>query len=134
MSKSSTEEQVREMARLTLLTNTLNPIQEKNLKMYPLVFFNSVASARMEYDLSNAQMVEDSEDSKNVEVNYKFNKPRVSHLRVSYYLEIPEDSKDNGSIEKRFEALEKSVRNLLWSEIRVQVFINGKLEYESKNV
>lgn len=134
LSKSSTEEQVREMAKLTLLTNKLNPIQEKNLKMYPLVFFNSIKSAKMEFDLSNDVMVDEIVDDKKAEVNYKFNKAETKHLHVTYYLEIDENSKDNAYMEKRYEALEKSVRNLLWQEIKVKVYINGNLGYESKNV
>lgn len=134
MSKSSTEEQVREMARLTLLTNRLNPIQEKNLKMYPLVFFNGIKSANMEFDLSNDQMVNEVEDIKKTEIKYEFNKAETKHLHVTYHLEIDENSKDNAYMEKRYEALEKSVRNLLWKEIKVRVYINGNLGYESKNV
>ncbi|NJO48080.1 MAG: hypothetical protein HC840_00025 [Leptolyngbyaceae cyanobacterium RM2_2_4] len=133
MSKSSTEEQVREMAKLTLLTNKLNPIQEKNLKLYPLVFFNGVKSAKMDFDLSNDQMIESVEDRKELEITYQFNKAETKHLRVSYHLEIDE-SADNSSLDKRFEAIEMSVRNLLWLEIKVQVFINTKLAYESKDV
>lgn len=133
MSKSSTEDQVREMAKLTLLTNKLNPIQEKNLKLYPLVFFNGIKSAKMDFDLSNDQMVESIENRKDIELTYQFNKAETRHLRVSYHLEIDEAA-DNSSLDKRFQAIEKSVRNLLFTEIKVQVFINGSLKYESKNV
>lgn len=141
---SNTEEQIREMARLTLLTNRLNPIQEKNLKLYPLIFFNGVSEAKMDFDLSNDQMVEtiESVDKKENEkkenynelnIKYEFSKPETRHLRVSYHLTIDEKA-DNAHLEKRFEATEKSVRNLLFKEIKVEVFINGKLAYESKNV
>lgn len=133
MSKSSTEEQVREMAKLTLLTNKLNPIQEKNLKMYPLVFFNGVKSAKVDFDVSNDQMVESTENRSELELTYQFNKAETRHLRVSYHLEIDETA-DNAFLDKRYEAIEKSVRNLLFKEIKVQVYINEKLAYESKDV
>lgn len=134
MSDKATEEKVREMAKLSLLTNKLNPIQEKNLKMFPLVFFNGVKSAKMDFDLSNTQMgVDTEEDQKNIDLKYKFKKADTSHLRVSYYLEIDENA-DNGYVNKRYEAIENSVRNLLWKEIKIQVFINNKLTYESANV
>lgn len=133
MSKSSTEEQVREMAKLTLLTNKLNPIQEKNLKMYPLVFFNGIKSAKVDFNLSNEQMVDSTEDQKDVEVTYQFNKAETSHLRVSYHLEIDEAA-DNHTIDARYSAITQAVQNLLWKEIKVQVYINTKLAYESKNV
>jgi hypothetical protein len=132
------------MARLTLLTNRLNPIQEKNLKLYPLIFFNGITEAKMDFDLSNDQMIEtlesvdkkkDDKDETYSELNikYEFGKAETRHLRVSYHLTIDETA-DNSHLEKRFKATEKSVHNLLFKDIRVQVFINGKLAYESKNV
>lgn len=133
MSKSSTQDQVREMAKLTLMTNKLNPLQEKNLKLYPLIFFNGIKSAKMDFDLSSQQLVDSEENHKTLDVTYQFRKAETNHLRVSYYLDL-EDKVENNDIAKRYEALEKSVRNLLWKEIKVQVFIDGKLEYESKDV
>ena len=131
MSKSTTEEQVREMAKLTLLTNKLNPIQEKNLKLYPLIFFNGIKEAKMDFDLSNEQMIESTENSKDLELTYQFNKAKTHHLRVSYYLEIEENA-DNHSENARYSAITQAVQNLLFKEIKVQVFINGKMTYESK--
>ena len=134
MSDSTVEEQVREMAKLTLLTNKLNPIQEKNLKMYPLVFFNGIKSAKMDFDLSNDQMLVDSNENKtDLEITYQFNKAETRHLRVSYHLEIDEAA-DNNSIDARYSAITQAVRNLLFKEIKIQVFINTKLAYESKDV
>lgn len=131
MSKSTTEEQVREMAKLTLLTNKLNPIQEKNLKLYPLVFFNGIKSAKMDFDVSNEQMVESVENRKDLELTYQFNKADTRHLRVSYHLDIDEAA-DNHTIDARYSAITQAVQNLLFKEINVQVFINGKMTYESK--
>lgn len=134
MSDSTTEEQVREMAKLTLLTNKINPIQEKNLKMYPLVFFNGIKSAKVDFDLSNDQMLIDSNENKSdLEITYQFNKAETRHLRVSYHLEIDEDA-DNHSLGERYSAITQAVRNLFFKETKVQVFINAKLAYESKNV
>jgi hypothetical protein len=134
LSDSTVEEQVREMAKLTLLTNKLNPIQEKNLKMYPLVFFNGIKSAKIDFDLSNDQMLVDSNENKtDLEITYQFNKAETRHLRVSYHLDIDEAA-DNGSIDARYSAITQAVRNLLFKEIKVQVFINTKLAYESKDV
>lgn len=134
MSDSTTEEQVREMAKLTLLTNKINPIQEKNLKMYPLIFFNGIKSAKVDFDLSNDQMLVDSNENKSdLEITYQFNKAETRHLRVSYHLEIDEAA-DNHSLSERYLAITQAVRNLFFKETKVQVFINTKLAYESKNV
>lgn len=127
------------MAKLTLLTNKLNSIQEKNLKMYPLVFFNGIKSAKVDFDLSSDQMAVDTtetvdkkEDHTELNIKYEMNKVETRHLRVSYHLEIDELA-DNSSIEARYSAITQAVRNLLFKEIKVQVFINAKLAYESKN-
>lgn len=133
MSNSTTEQEVREMARLSLLTNKINEIQEKNLKMFPLVCFDGVKSGKIEYNLSNDQMVDSEEDKKNVEISYKIHKADTSHLHVNYFLTIDENV-DNNNMEKRCQGLESFVRNLLWKEIKVQITINGKLKFESKNV
>jgi hypothetical protein len=132
-SEVNTQEKIREMAKLSLLTNKLNDIQVKNLKMYPLVFFNGIKEAKMDYDLSNDQMVDSMENKSDLEVTYQFHRPSSRHLRVSYHLDI-ENSADNANLDKRYEATEKSVRNLLFKDIKVQIFINSKLAYESKNV
>lgn len=122
------------MAKLTLLTNKINPIQEKNLKMYPLIFFNGIKSAKVDFDLSNDQMLVDSEENKtDLEITYQFNKAETRHLRVSYHLEIDEAA-DNHSLSERYSAITQAVRNLFFKETKVQVFINTKLAYESKNV
>jgi len=102
--------------------------------MYPLVFFNGIKSAKVDFDLSNDQMLVDSNENKSdLEITYQFNKAETRHLRVSYHLEIEENA-DNSSIDARYLAITKAVRNLFFKETKVQVFINDKLAYESKNV
>jgi len=127
-----TEQQIREMAKLSLASNRISEVQEKNLKMYPLIFFDGVKKAEIDYDFTNNQTVETEEDRKNLEIKYKFNKLDTKHFRVSYYLTV--DESPNEMIEKRFKALEDSVRNLFWKETKVEVFINGSKKYESKDV
>lgn len=99
--------------------------------MYPLVFFNGVSEAKIDFDLSSEQLVDSLENKNDLEVTYQFNNADTRHLRVSYHLTIDENA-DNGSLDKRFQATEQAVRNLLFTEIKVQVFINSKLAYESK--
>lgn len=133
-----TEAQIREMAKLSLASNRISEVQEKNLKMYPLIFFNGVQKAEIDYDFTNNQTVETEEDRKNLEIKYKFNKLDTKHFRVSYYLTAEDTltgfTAHNEHMDKRFKALEDSVRNLFWKETKVEVFINGSKEYESKDV
>src|SRR6185312_6928996 len=87
-------QKVREMAKLSLLSNKINEIQEKNLKMYALAFFEGVISARIDYDFSNIALVDTEEDKKSLSLNYKFKNADTSHFRVSYFLNI-DLSKEN---------------------------------------
>jgi hypothetical protein len=129
--KDSTEEQVREMAKLSLMSNKINEIQEKNLKMFPFIFFDGVKSVKIDYDLSNNQTIDTEENAKDLEISYKFNKLETNHFRVSYYLTI-EEKVDNLLIDKRYSAIEQSVRNLFWKETRVEIYIDNELKYRSK--
>lgn len=125
-----TEKTVREMAKLSVLADRISEIQEKNLKMYPFVFFEGVKSVRISYDLSNNLGVNTEEDEKKADIKYNISKPETNHLRVSYYIAL--DERLNGQLEKRYEALENSVRNLFWKQVVVEVYFDGKLKYKSK--
>lgn len=101
--------------------------------MFPFVFFNGLKEAQIDYDFSNNQTIETEEDIKKLEITYKFNKVDTRHFCVSYSLTL-DQSETNPHIEKRYAALENAVRTLFWTETRIRVTINGKLEFESKHV
>ena len=124
---------LREMAKFSISNNKISEVHVRNLKMYPLVFFNGVKSARIDYDITNHSTVDYEIDPKAIEITYKFNKPHTDNFKISYYLEI-EESAENDNLEKRFEALEKSIATLLWNGIPLEVFFNNKSVYVSKNV
>ena len=130
---SETDQKVKEMAQLSLLLNRINPIQEKNLKIYPLIFFDGIKSAKVDYDFSNPNTVDCNKDEKNLEVSYKFKDLDRPNFRVSYHLDIDE-SVDNSPLDKRFKAIEGAVRDLFWKETKVEVYFNTKLVYESNHV
>lgn len=110
------EAQVREMAQLTMLSNKINPIQEKNLKMYPMVYFNGIRKVTINFDLTTHKT-----DGDEAALNNSF---------VTYHLDIDE-SQDNSNIDLRFQYIERAVRNLFWNNVRVYVYFNGKLVKES---
>lgn len=131
----SKEHEIRDMARLAILENKLNDIQVKNLRMFPLIFFNGVSKALLDYDLSISKPsveyeITNKEDPDKIGIKYDFDKATTNSV-VEYRLTIDE-SQDNSHLENRFLALEKSVRNLFWKEVRVIVFFNEKKVYESK--
>ena len=124
-------EMLKKMAQLSITTNQINEIQQKNLKMYPFVFFNGVRSVSIDYDLTNESKVNYDTNPKTMEIVYKFDKPIVDNFKVSYDLQIDE-SEDNSHLEKRFDALEKSIATLFWNGIPLEVKFNGKIVYTSK--
>ena len=119
------------MAKLSIYSQKINEVQLKNLKMYPFVFFDGVKAARIDYDFSNNTVWDTEEDAKNENIAYKAGPIDTSHFRVSYYLTIDETC-ENISMDKRFEAIEASVRNLFWKDVKVQVYLNDALKFESK--
>jgi|GEM_PF-2640723 len=128
------KEVVNKMAQLSISTNMINQIQQENLKMYPFVFFNGIKSVKIDYDLTSLSRVETENDPKNLNITYKFDTPITEHFCIVYDLEIDE-SQDNGNLDKRFEALEKSISTLFWNGIFVEVNFNGKNVHKSvKNV
>jgi hypothetical protein len=117
---SNTEvETIKEMAKLSLVFNKINDIQIKNLQMFPLIFFNGVKSATIDYDFSNDFGL--SGDAKK------------NSFLVSYKLNIDETA-ENSNLDKRFDALANSVRGLFWNGIKVEVFFNEKLVFGGTDV
>lgn len=106
------------MAALTVLSGKINAIQEKNMKMFPLVFFNGVSKVTIKYDLATHKSDED--------------KPATNSSFVVYDLEIDE-TQDNSKLEVRFQHLESAVRQLFWKDVRVRLRFNDKLVQESAN-
>lgn len=127
MSESNTKELLNEMAKLTTMSNRISTVQEKNMKMFGLVFFNGVKAEdlQIKYDLSHkADIIED-------EINNKLiiNTPTRNSYVAYYYSDI--DESVNPEIEKRYLALEKSVRTLFWNDVKVEVYFNNKIKYKS---
>lgn len=120
---SNIESKIREMAKLSILSNRINEVQEKNLKMWPLVFFNGVESFRLEYDFDARPTAGDDKS------------PQGSS--VSYFLETDGDKPafelQNNRLDVRLSTLTTSVRNLFWKNTRVSVYLNDELIYESEN-
>lgn len=115
---SDIKRKLQEMAQLTLLSNRISEIQENNLKKFPFVFFEKVGEAQIEYDLGHGT----NETAR--EINHKSS--------VTYHLMLDKQSNDN-FLNKRFAALENGVRSLFWKDVKVSVYFNGQLMYESKD-
>lgn len=108
------ESKVREMALLSVFSDKINPIQEQNIRMYPFVFFESISDFRCEYDFSRKTAKDEPVKNGNV---------------IAYYFNIvPED---NDNVETRCKHLEASIRNLLWNDIKVKIYFNDRMVYES---
>ncbi len=122
-----TPELLSEMARLTALSGRISDVQERNLKMFPLVFFNEVLECKVDYDLSHkSDVIEDELNDKLI-----INAP-TRNAYVAYYLTL--DETKNSDLDKRYIALEKSVRTLFWNDVVVEVYFNGQIKYKSVKV
>jgi hypothetical protein len=104
---SDIETKVRELAKLSILSNRISEVHEKNLKAYPFIFFNGVKEANVDYDLE-----------------------RGGKNNVTFSLTLVENA-DNPSMEKRYEALDTSIKNLFWKEVSIAVVIGGKTVFDS---
>lgn len=121
------KDQVKGMAALVISSNRLSEFHEKNLKMFPFVFFEQVTGVKIDYDLHVRHDVD--VDKKN---NITIKKP-LQHCFVAYYLTINQDA-NKANLQRRFETLENSVRNLLWKSLIVEIYFNDQIVYKSKNV
>lgn len=117
------ENQIKGMAALVLSSGRLSEFHERNLKMYPLIYFNDVKEVKIEYDLA---VRHDAEvDNKN---NLTLKKP-LQNCIVSYFLTLDESLQDN--LQKRLDALEHSVKVLLWKDLPVEIYFNNKIVFKS---
>lgn len=116
---------VKDMAKLVLVSGKISETHEKNMKMYPFIYFDGVKEVKIDYDLSHR--ADAMLDNKN---NLTVNSPIRNNV-VTYYLSLNEGT-SNDKLDKRFAALEASIRTLFWKDVIVEVFINEKIVYKSK--
>ena len=108
---SKTSEMLAEMAKLTALSGRISEIQEVNFKTYPFIYFNGVTKVEIDYDLTTRKSANDE--------------PTTNSSKVTYKIET---SEENDHIERRCKALQESVKMLLWKDMSVKIYINGKIE------
>lgn len=97
-----------ELAQLTMLTGRISDIHYKNMRNFPFVFFNGVKKVEIEYDIAT-----NKEDRSS----------------VTYKIDL--DLATNDFMDKRFQALENSIRTLFWKEVVIEVLLNGEEKYKS---
>lgn len=122
---------IQEMAKLTLTSSRISSDQEKNLKYFPLIFFNGVSQANIEYDLMAKHSVDADEDEVNLNISYKLKLPKSNNFKVTYKLDMESDAV-NENLEKRFKDLTAAIRTLFWTGITVEVFFNEESKYKGK--
>jgi hypothetical protein len=79
------------------------------MERFPFMFFNGLKEVFLDYDIGTT--------------------PGTGSW-VKYGLVL--DLEKNDFIHKRYEALEKSIRNLFWKEVVIEILINGKEVYKSE--
>ena len=118
MSEPSTNEILREMARLTALSGRISDVQEKNLTMFPFIFFDGIKEVKIDYDLAPAKSMDDT--------------PTFINSLISYHLAV--DESINNELKERFGFLEAAVRTLFWSDVVIEVYFNDQIKYKSRKV
>lgn len=131
---SDTENAIRTMAKVSLFEGKLNDIQLLNIKQYPFIFFDGIGEVKVDYDLTAGKPeVTFEQDVKNFELKYNIKTPRNT-TKISYYLTVSGNEETvMKQLDYRFKALQQAIDNLLWKGIKIQVYFNKKLVYESKN-
>jgi len=107
--------QLKDMAQMSAITGKISTVQERNLKMYPLVFFDGVERVEINYDLSP---IRSSENGSDLVAAKSF---------VAY--DIKTDGREVMNLNRRCAAIDRAVATLLWSGIHVEVFVDGVQKY-----
>lgn len=116
---------IKDMAKLILVSGKISEVHVKNLQMYPLIYFDGVKEAKIDYDLSHkADALVDKDN------NLTVNAPQRNNV-VSYHLTMHPNAL-NLNLVNRFGALEASVRTLFWKDVIVELYMDGKLVHKSK--
>jgi hypothetical protein len=130
LSEEAATQELRELAKLTMMNNRISSVQIKNLKLYALVYFDGIDSANIEYDVSTKRETEVELDTAENDAKYTVKVPSKSGSKITYNLDI-RDGTENANLKYRCEVLERSVRNLFWSDLTVEVVMNEKLVFRS---
>lgn len=124
---ADTKQTIKEMATLVASSNRISEFHEKNMKMFPLVFFEGVREVSVEYDLSHQSNIDEKDKKKLI-----IKAPTFNNF-VNYKLTI-DPQVQSTHLDRRYVAIESSIRSLFWKNVIVRVYFNDKLMFESKNV
>jgi hypothetical protein len=101
-----------DMRRITMLTGEISSVHEKSLLTWPYVMFNNIENVEIKYDLSKSGHLE------------------FGHNSIDFFITLSEENKKNiDNFEKRCETLKQWAESMLWSGIKVKVYMNDSLEY-----
>jgi len=110
---SDVEKTIEDLNKIAMLTGEISSLHEKSLKTYPYIVFNGVKDFSIKYDISKDYTKENGE---------------------GYFTFDIEIEKEQDLLDKRCENLTEWVRNLFWREIKIEIYLNGKLEYKNSTL
>ena len=111
--------QLKDMAQISMVTGRISTIQEKNLKLYPFIFFDGVLEVEISYDLSPIKSAENGSD--------------LVATKSFVTFDIKTDRREIQDLDRRCTAIDRAVATLLWSGIIVEVVIDGDRKYGDPN-
>lgn len=97
---------LQDLKKMVILTGEISSVHEKTLKTAPFIFFDDLAEVSLSYDIKT------SADAST---------PGLGS-RISYTLSLPEDISSDPILDKRVDALKKTVQALLWDDVEISIF------------
>lgn len=97
-----------DLTKLMMFFGRIPETHIKALQSYPWIFFNDLKEVKLDYNIATK---------------------KEEQSLISYDLYI---DKENDHMPKRYEALERAVRDLFWKEVKTQIKINGEEVYRSE--
>ena len=107
---NNTEKILQDMRKITMLTGQISSVHEESLKKWPYIIFDDVESVEIDYNLSK----EITKSEKEGYIVFKVRGPIA-----------PKDDDSKENIKKRCESLSRWARDMLWPEIKIEVYLNN---------
>ena len=128
---TNTAKLIEDAKYMTALTGELYDLQLLNLQMWPLVLLDHVDEVKIDYDLSKQSSTQVHGKHVNMQQDIEVN----NSSKLNYYLTLKQgkqlsDMKNDPN--ERMQMLHCWVKDMLWTDINLKVFINNNLEFDSK--
>jgi hypothetical protein len=109
-----------DMRKITMLTGEISSIHQESLQKWPYIVYDGVDSVEIKYDLTKEYTQETGEGY----VVFNVDGQKIDD----------NDFQAQGELGKQGQMITLWVRDMLWSDIRVEIYINGKSSYWDSSI